>query len=463
MKIQLSEHFTVRKMLRFTLPSVVMMLFTSLYSLVDGLFVSNFSEHGDEALEAITLISPYLTLFAAVGFMVGTGGTALLAKSLGEGDREKANRLFSTLVWVFLGAGVLLAAVGLVFLRPVLIFLGAKDEILDYCILYGTRILPMTPLLILQNSFHNFCAVAEKPRLGLLFTTLAGVTNIALDALLVAGLGMGLRGAAISTAVGQIVGGAVPLVYFLRPNGSLLRLGRTKPDWRAVGRTCVNGSVEMMTNVALAVVGALYDFRLLKYAGGQGVTALTIIMYASFVFKYIFMGYSIGIAPVLGYHYASGNRTELKSLLRKSLLIVGVASLTTFGIAEGIARPLPVLFGATGELLEMTVRGFRITGLMYLFNGYIIFGLSLFAALNRGIISTVLSFTRMLVLQSAAILLLPLAFGTDGIWASMPAAETVAILIMALVFVPTWKRILTERPNAKKKTPEAAAAGEAAG
>lgn len=315
MSIQLSNHFTYKKLLRFTLPSVVMMIFTSIYGVVDGFFVSNFV--GKTPFAAVNFIMPFLMILGSVGFMFGTGGSALIAKTMGEGDREKANRLFSLIVYVSAACGIVIAALGLVFIRPVAALLGAKDTMLDDCVTYGRIILLALPAYILQYEFQSFFVTAEKPQLGLAVTVAAGVTNIVLDALLVAVFPLGLSGAAAATAISQCVGGLVPLIYFGRPNSGLLRLGRAKYDDKALLKTCTNGSSELMSNISMSVVSMLYNVQLMKYAGEDGVAAYGVLMYVNMVFLAAFIGYSVGTAPVIGYHYGAGNHEELKSLLKK--------------------------------------------------------------------------------------------------------------------------------------------------
>ncbi len=434
MNIRLSDHFTYRRLLRFTLPSIAMMIFTSIYGVVDGLFVSNFV--GKTPFAAVNLIMPFLMMLGALGFMFGTGGCALIARQLGEGRQEKANRTFSLLIAVTVVSGVVLAAAGVIFLRPIARLLGAQGELLELCVLYGWVNLLVLPALMLQYEFQSFFVAAEKPQLGLAVTVASGVTNMVLDALFIVGMGWGVAGAAAATAMSQIVGGVLPLAYFARKNGSLLRLTRLVWDGRALLRTCTNGSSELMSNISMSLVGMLYNVQLMRYAGEDGVAAYGVLMYVNFIFLATFIGYANGSAPVVSYHYGAGNRSELRSLRAKSLTIVGVLSLGMFAASELLARPLAAVFvGYDPALSEMTVHAFQLYSLSFLFSGVAIYGSSFFTALNDGLTSAAISFLRTLVFQTAAVMLLPLWLGLDGVWWSIVAAEAVAALVTAVLLV----------------------------
>ncbi len=439
MKIQLSDHFTYEKLLRFVLPSVIMMIFTSVYGVVDGIFVSNFA--GKTPFAAINLIMPYVMLFGSFGFLIGTGGTALISKTLGMGDRKKANEVFSLLVWTSVLGGVALTAVSLLLLRPAAVRLGAAGQMLEDCVLYGSIVLPATTAYVLQFAFQSFCVAAEKSNLSLITTVVSGVCNILLDALFVAGFRWGLAGAAAATAISQMVGAVLPLVYFARPNKSLLRLCRCAFDGKALLRTLTNGSSELMTNISLSIVGMLYNIQLMEYAGEDGVAAYGVIMYVNLFFLSIFIGYAIGSAPLIGFNYGADNRRELKNLFRKSLVILGTSALAMTGSAILLARPLAAVFvGYDQVLLEMTVRGFILYALSFLFSGFNIFSSSMFTALNNGLVSAGLSFLRTLVFQVGAVLLLPLLLMLDGIWLSVAAAELAALAVTILCFIKYRKR-----------------------
>ena len=428
MNIQLSDHFTYGRLLKFTLPSIVMMVFTSIYGVVDGIFVSNFA--GKVPFAAINLIMPYLMVFGTVGFMIGTGGTALISMTLGLGNREKANSIFSLLTYVSIFLGILLTVLSLVFLRPAAVALGAEGEILENCVVYGWIVQLALPAYILQFAFQSFCVAAEKPNLSLAMMVVAGVCNIVMDALFVAVFRWGLVGAAVATAAAQIIGAVIPLFYFARPNSSILRLGKCRFDGKALLRTCVNGSSELMSNVSMNLVSMLYNLQLLRYAGENGIAAYGVIMYVNFIFVSIFIGFVIGSAPIIGFNHGADNRAELKNVFRKCVCIMAVFSVVMTGAALLLSGPLSHIFvGYDKALFDMTHRGFFIYSLSFLLCGFNIFGSSLFTALNNGLISAVISFIRTLVCQTAAVLLLPLVLGLDGIWWSIVAAELVALLL----------------------------------
>ena len=435
MKIQLSEHFTYNKLLRFVFPSIVMMIFTSIYSVVDGLFVSNFV--GKTALASINLILPFLMGLSALGFMIGTGGSAIVAKTLGEGDPKRANSYFSMLVYVTAIGGIILALLGMLLVPSVASLLGAEGELLSNCILYGRINFISLPAFMLQNVFQSFFVTAEKPKLGLAVIITAGVTNMILDLLFVGILGFGLAGAAVATVCGEMIGGLFPVCYFSRKNSSLLRLGKTQFNGRILMQTCVNGSSELMTNLSSSIVNSLYNIQLMKFAGENGVAAYAAIMYVNFIFIAIFLGYSIGSAPIISYHYGAGNHGELKNLYKKSLQLVGSWGILLFILAQLLATPLAKLFvGYDSTLLAMTQIGFRIYSLVYLINGFNIFGSSFFTALNNGVVSAVISFLRTLVFQIGAVLILPVVFGgINGIWSSVTVAELLTLCITITFFV----------------------------
>ena len=433
-RIQLSDHFTYGRLLRFTLPSIVMMIFTSIYSVVDGLFVSNFV--GKTPFAAINLIMPILIVLGALGFMIGTGGSAIVAKTLGERDTERANHYFSMLVYVTVVGGVLLTALGELLLRPMCVLLGAKGEMLENCVLYGRIVLLALTAFMLQNVFHSFLITAEKARLGLIITVLSGVTNMVLDYVFIALLHWGLTGAALATALSQMVGGVTPFVYFLRENDSLLRLTKTRFDGKILLKTCTNGSSELMSNISASVVTMLYNFQLMSLAGEDGIAAYGVVMYVNFIFAAIFVGYSIGTAPVIGYQYGAQNHAELKNLFRRSLVLMTLSGAGMALLAEALAQPLTQIFvGYDAGLYAMTLRGFRLYSVSFLITGINIFGSSFFTALNNGVVSAAISFLRTLVFQVVVVLVLPAIFGLDGIWFAITAAELLALAVTILFFV----------------------------
>lgn len=436
MHIRLSDHFTYRKLLIFTFPSIAMMIFTSIYTVVDGFFVSNFA--GKTPFAAVNLIMPVLLILGTVGFMFGTGGTAIVAKTCGEGDIKRANSYFSLFVYVAFAAGVVLAVLGIIFARPIAEVLGASGQLLSDCVVYARIILLALPFFVLQMMFQSFFVAAEKPNLGLGVTITSGVTNMLLDAVLVLLLPQEykLAGAATATAVSQTIGGVIPLFYFFRENSSILRLGKTEYQGSVILKACINGSSEFMSNVSMNVVGILYNIQLMKYAGENGIAAYGVMMYVSMIFSAAFIGYSIGTAPVISYHYGAGNSSELKNLLRKGLLLMGVFGLSMFVSAEVFAVPLSRIFvGYDRKLLELTVSGFQIFALSFLFMGFGIFASGFFTALNDGVTSAVISFLRTLVLQTAAVMILPVFMGINGVWISVVAAEFMAVILGAVFLI----------------------------
>lgn len=437
MAIQLSDHFTTRKLLRFTFPSIVMMIFTSVYIVVDGFFISNFV--GKTAFAAANFITPYLLLLGALGFMFGTGGSALIAKSMGEGNPEKAQEQFSLFVYVAMVSGIVITILGLMGLRPVAMFLGAEEAMLEECVVYGRTILIAMPAYTLQYAFQAFFVAAEKPNLGLAVTVAAGLTNMVLDALLVAVIPLGLVGAALATALAQVVGGILPLIYFALPNTSRLRLGKTRWNSRWLGQVCLNGSSELMSNISMPLVGMLYNLQLMRVAGEDGVAAYGVIMYVNMIFLAIFIGYSVGSAPLVSYHYGAQNHREMKNLRVKSLRLIAVTAVVMFAVAQVLAAPLSEIFvGYDATLCSMTMHGFRVFALSFFFAGFAIYGSGFFTALNNGPLSALISFLRTLVFETSAILILPFLFVIDGIWSSVVVAECMAAVIALVLMV--WKR-----------------------
>lgn len=433
MNIQLSDHFDTKKLLRFTLPSIAMMIFTSIYGVVDGFFVSNYT--GKIPFAAVNLIMPFLMILGTVGFMFGTGGSAIVAKTMGEGDKERANRYFSLFIYFSTAVSAVLAVLGIIFLEPVSVLLGAEGEMVGNCVRYGRIILLALPFFVLQLEFQSFFVTAERPNLGLVSTIISGVTNMVLDWLLVAVFSMGLEGAAAATAISQAVGGIFPLIYFLSDNNSLLRLGKTNFSGRTIIKACINGSSEFMSNISMSLIGMLYNIQLLSYAGENGVAAYGVMMYVNMIFAAAFIGYSIGVAPVVGFHDGAGNHDELKGILRRSIRLIAVLSVCMTIAAQLLAVPLAQLFvGYDSALMDLTVTAFRICGFCYLFMGFAIFSSGFFTALNDGVTSAIISFLRTLVFQCAAVLLLPLVWKINGVWASIVVAEFMAV-VLSIVFL----------------------------
>lgn len=433
MAIRLSDHFTYKKLYRFVLPSIFMMVFISIYGVVDGLFVSNFV--GKTAFAAINLVMPFIMVLGGMGFMVGTGGTALVAKTLGEGDKESANRYFSMMVIFTVIMGAVLTVIGIVFLRSISYFLGATDAMINDCVTYGTVIISFTTAFMLQNLFQNFLVTAEKPKLGLLATVVAGVTNMVLDALFIAVFEWGVVGAAAATGISQLTGALIPLVFFLRKDSSLLSLKLTRLELKPILRACANGSSELMSNISSSVVSMLYNFQLMKHIGEDGVSAYGVLMYVQFIFIAIFVGYVIGAAPIIGYNYGADNRSELRNVFKKSVQSVTLSGIILAALAIALSSPLSKIFvGYDEALFDLTREAFLVASLSFIFAGFNIFASSLFTSLNNGLISAVISFLRTLLFQTVCIIIMPIVFGTDGIWWSIVVAEGFAFII-SLIFV----------------------------
>ena len=434
MKIKLSDHFTYSNLLRFTLPSIAMMVFTSIYGVVDGFFVSNYA--GKTPFAAINLVMPFIMILGGMGFMIGTGGTALVSKSLGEGKEDEANRYFSMLIYLTLAMGAVLSLIGVVFMRPVSYFLGATEEMIGDCVLYGRIVTGFTITFMLQNVFQSLMIAAEKPRLGLAATLAAGFTNMILDWLFVGVFGWGVAGAAIATGLSQTVGGVLPLVYFLRPNDSRLHLTITKIELVPMLKACGNGSSELMSSVSSSIVSMIYNFQLLKYLGEDGLSAYGVLMYVQFIFIAIFIGYSIGCAPIIGFHYGAGNTSELRNMLKKSLTLMGGSGILLSALAFLCAGILAKIFvGYDAGLHALTVHAFRIFSFAFLLSGINIFLSSFFTALNNGAVSAAISFLRTLVFQTSTVLILPLILDVDGIWIAMTVSEICAFAVsLAFLF-----------------------------
>lgn len=437
--IQLSDHFNFRRLLRFTLPSIASMIFASIYGIVDGFFVSNYV--GKIPFAGLNIIMPFIMMLGAVGNMIGLGGSALIGKTLGEGDREKANSLFSFFIYFMAGAGVVLAILGNIFLPQIAVLLRAEGEVLGYAVLYGRICLVGLIFLSLQYAFQGFLITAEKPHIGFFVTVAAGVTNMILDALFIVVFKWGLAGAALATVIGQFVGAVVPIIMFANPkNDWILKLGKAKFDGRSLLKACTNGSSEFLSNISMSVVGMLYNSQLLKYAGNDGVVAYGVIMYVNMIFIAVFFGFTVGVSPIMSFNYGAGNTTELKSLFRKCSTIIGAASLTMLLAAELLAKPLAMIFTSyDAELLDLTTHAFSIYSVSFLFCGIGIFGSALFTAMNNGLISALISFIRTVILQAAFVFILPLFWKIDGIWWSAVFAEGIAASL-SIIFIIAYRK-----------------------
>lgn len=440
MAVHLNEHFTYKKLFKAVIPSIFMMIFTSIYSVVDGLFVSNFA--GKTAFAAINLIMPAIMILGAVGFMMGAGGSALVAKTLGEGDKDKANKIFSMVIYFTAIVGIITSAIVFILIKPIAEFLGATEDMLPSCVLYGRILIAGNVIFMLQNLFQSMFIVAEKPVLGFIVTVIAGLTNIILDALFVGAFKWGITGAAVATVISYFVGGIIPMFYFLNSkNKSLLKLVKAKIDFKVIGQSSLNGSSELLTNISASIVGMLFNMQLLKVAGEDGVAAYGVIMYLAFVFSAIFIGYSIGVAPITGYNYGAENHAELKNILKKSLLLTAIAGIIMTMLTELLAAPLSKIFvGYDVELLSITTNGMKMYGLSFLICGFNIFSSSFFTSLNDGLISAIISFARTLLFQIATILIMPMIWKLNGIWLSVFVAEAFALIVTIVCYITKKKK-----------------------
>ena len=429
MTIQLSEHFTYKKIFRFALPSIVMMVFTSIYGVVDGTFVSNFV--GKTPFAAVNLVWPFLMILGAFGFMIGTGGSALVAKTLGEDKKEDANRYFTMLITLVIILGLLLTILGLIVIRPLSSALGASGQMLEDCVTYGRTLVIFNTAFMLQSVFQSLFITAEKPRLGLIMTVIAGLTNMVLDALFIAVFKWGLVGAALSTGLSQFIGGVLPLIYFMSPkNDTALKFVKTKLEGTVLLKACANGVSELMTTVSSSLVSMLYNFQLMRLAGQNGIAAYGAVMYVEFAFVAVFIGYSIGTAPIVSYHYGAGNNDEVKNMLQKSFKIMSILGITMMVLAQMLASPLAKVFvGYDKELFDMTVHGFRLFSFYFILAGINIYSSSFFTALNNGIISAIISFSRTLGFETLSVIILPIFFKLDGVWMAITVAEICAFVI----------------------------------
>lgn len=439
MNIGLSEHFTYKKLIRFTLPTIIMLIFTSIYGVVDGIFISNCV--GSNAFAAVNLIMPAIMILGSIGFMTGTGGSALVSKTIGEGDKKKANEYFSMLIYLLIIVGLILTVIGIIFIKPVASLLGAEGDILNYAVTYGRTLLIALTAFLLQNCFQSFLVVAEKPQMGLIISICAGITNMILDFLFIYFFKLGVFGAALATGISQVVGGIIPLVYFIRKNNSALRLVKAKFDRKAILQACSNGSSEMLTNISASLVNMLYNMQLMKFAGPNGVSAYGIIMYVGFIFSGTYLGYGVGSAPIIGYHYGSGNKEELKSLFKKSLKLLGTAAIVLTLCAEGLSKVLASIFVSyDAELLAMTTTAIRLYALSYLLSWFNIFSSSFFTALNNGPVSAIISFMRTLVFETSMIFILPAILGLNGIWLAIGVAEILALFVSGGLLICNRKK-----------------------
>ena len=439
MSIGLSEHFTYKKLIKFTILTIIMMIFTSIYGVVDGIFVSNCV--GSDAFAAVNLIMPAIMILGTLGFMMGTGGSAIVSKTIGEGDKKKANRYFSMLVYLLVIVGIILTVMGVFLIKPMAKLLGADEKMLSNCVTYGRTLLIFLVPFCLQNAFQSFLIVAEKPTFGLIISIISGVTNMILDFLLIYAFKMGVFGAALATGISQVVGVIIPIIYFATKKNHILQFTKTKFEIKPILQACANGSSEMLTNLSMSLVNMLFNAQLMKYAGSNGVVSYGIIMYVGFIFSGTYLGYSIGTAPIIGYHYGAQNTDELKSLLKKSIKLIAITAFVMTGLAEILSKLLASIFVSYDvELLEMTTNAIRIFATSYLISGFNIFSSSFFTALNNGVVSAAISFLRTLVFQVIMIFALPVIFGLNGIWLAVTCAEILALIVSSVFLIINRKK-----------------------
>ncbi len=434
MDIKLSDHFDYNRLIRFTAPSIFMMIFASIYSVVDGFFVSNYV--GNIQFASLNLIFPFIMVLSAFGFMFGAGGSALVALTFGSGDDKKANEIFSLIIYTVLIVSTSFAIIGYIVTPQVAKLLGASEEMLPYCILYARISFIGMPFFMLQNAFQTFMITAERPTFGFLITVAAGITNMILDFVFMGVLHMGLGSAAAATVLGQIVGGFIPLIYFIFPNTSKLRLCKTRFMGYALLKTITNGSSEFLSNVSASIVNMLYNFQLMKFAGELGVSAFGIIMYTNFIFVGVFFGYSMGASPIAGYNLGAENYEELQNVFKRSIRLITIVSIAMTCISELAAKPLTMIFASSQpELLAIAVPAMRIYALSYLFCGFNIFSSSFFTAMNNGKVSAIISSLRLFLFQLVFILVLPIFLGINGIWGTIIAAEVCSLAVTIYFFL----------------------------
>ena len=437
--VQLNDHFTYKKLFKAVIPSVAMMVFISIYSIIDGLFVSNFV--GTTAFAGLNLIYPVLMIVGAIGFMIGTGGSALVSKTLGEGNKEKANKYFSMFIWMTFILGIIVSSVLIILTPDIAILLGAEGEMIDYCVTYGRICLAFQTSFIVQNAFQAFFVTAEKPHLGLILSIISGCTNIVLDFLFIVIFEMGIAGAALATGISQTIGAVVPIFYFVLKKDLIIKLGKPYFELRPMLKGCTNGLSELFTNISASIVSIIYNYQLMSLAGENGIASYGVILYAQFIFLAVYFGYSMGTAPIFGFNYGANNTKELKNLFKKSLIVIGCSAIVLVLASELLARPISMFFvGYDKVLLDMTIRGFRIFAISFLICGFNIFSSAFFTALNNGLVSLLLSIGRTFIFQIIAVLLLPYYFGLDGIWLSIIMSEFLALLVTIFFFILMRKR-----------------------
>lgn len=439
-QIGLGSHFTFGKLFKFVASPILMMVFTSIYGVVDGFFISNYA--GKTAFTAVNIIMPVTMILGAFGFMIGTGGTAIVSQTLGEGDHKRANNYFSFLVYATAIMGVLLSIIAIIFLPQIAKILRITDEMMPYALTYGRILIAFTPTFMLQSLFHSFFITAERPDLGFKITLIAGFTNIVLDALFVGLFRWGVAGAAVATGISQACGAFIPIIFFVRKNKrSLLTLGKGNFNFKVLVKTCTNGASELVSNISGSIVSMVFNTQLLIIAGENGPAAYGVMMYVNFIYIAIFIGYAIGTAPIIGFNYGAKNDKELKNVFVKSLMIMGGFGVAMTALAYFLSTPISKIFvGYDRELCQMTISAFKVFCFSFIFAGFGIFGSSMFTALGNGLISAIISFLRTLVFQIACVLILPKFLGINGIWLSMLVADALATILTTIFWITLRKK-----------------------
>lgn len=440
MKIQISDHFTFKKLIRFVLPSIAMIIATSLYGNVDGFFVTNWV--GETPFAAINLSWPLIMIFGGVGFVFGTGGSAVVATALGENEADRANQNFSLIIYFGIALGILLGAIGFIFAPQFGVLLGADGELLKCSIKYMRILFCFTPAFILQNMFQSLCSTASKPKLGLDATIIAGVGNIVLDAIFIVGLKWGLVGAAIGTAMSQFFGGIVPLIFFARENDTNFKLCIPKFHRKVITKTCTNGVSEFVNNLTLSIVIILYNLKLMEIAGQNGVNAFGIIQYINFTFISVFIGIVMGSAPIISFNNGANDYAELQNVFKKEVTLLLSSGVILFGLAELLSKPFVYVFiQENKELFDMSVHGLRIFCIAFLLMGFNMLGSSLFTALENGGISAVIAFIRSFVFPIAALYTIPTLLGNtlDSVWICQIIIEAFSF-VMVLSFILGFRK-----------------------
>lgn len=427
MSYTIAKKFNLLSLLKFTVPAIIMMLFMSLYTIVDGIFISRFI--GTTALSGLNIVYPFISFIHAVAIMFAAGGSAIIAIKMGEGKNDEARSAFSLIVYTGIFLGICISILGNVFIHEIIRFLGASPVLERYSYDYLKIIISFTPFFILQILFQTFFITAGKPELGLRMTIVSGITNAVLDYIFMKTFGMGMAGAALATVSGYFIIAMFGIVYFLKKRNNLYFV-KVKMKWEIIKDSCINGSSEMVTDISSGVVTFLFNIVMMKYMGEKGVAAITIILYSQFVFIAVYLGFSMGTAPIISYNYGNQNKAQLKRIFKICSKLIMSSSIGVFILSLIFARYIVGFFAPEGtEVYAIAKKGFSLFAIGYLFAGYNIFSSSLFTALSNGKISAIISFMRTLVFIVLGIFFLPMVFKVNGIWLAVPFAEILSILV----------------------------------